>query len=253
MTDFFALHHAETPLLLPNAWDFTSGAALFDAGFPAIGTTSLGVAAAHGLPDGRGRTRTETVALARSLTRLPGPVTVDIEAGFSEDPGEVADLAAELASFGTAGINLEDSRPTGGLAEPDDHAALVSAVKTRVPGLFVNARIDAHWQTEHPPPLTRVLDRARRYVAAGADGIFVPGLNDSADIAALAGGLPVPLNILYARGLDYRDLGVARVSLGSLLYRAALHTATTLARSIRDGGAAPDDIPGYRDIERFIP
>ncbi|MGC7096303.1 isocitrate lyase/PEP mutase family protein [Amycolatopsis lurida] len=252
MTDFFALHQADTPLLLPNAWDFASAAALHDAGFPAIGTTSLGVAASHGLPDGRGHTRTETLALARSLSRLPCPVTVDIEAGFSEDPGEVADLAAELAALGIAGINLEDSRP-GGLAEPADHAALVEAVKTRAPGLFVNARTDTHWLTDNPPPLAHVLDRARRYVAAGADGIFVPGLTDRADIAALAGGIPVPVNILYSPGLDITSLGVGRVSLGSLLYRAAVHAATGVALSIRRGEAIPEGIPGYRDIERLIP
>ncbi|QFU90165.1 isocitrate lyase/phosphoenolpyruvate mutase family protein [Amycolatopsis sp. YIM 10] len=252
MTDFFALHQADTPLLLPNAWDFASAAALHDAGFPAIGTTSLGVAAANGLPDGRGHTRAETLALARSLSRLPCPVTVDIEAGFSEDPGEVADLAAELASLGIAGINLEDSRP-GGLAEPADHATLVEAVKTRAPGLFVNARTDTHWLTDNPPPLTHVLDRARRYVAAGADGIFVPGLTDRADIAALAGGIPVPVNILYSPGLDYTSLGVGRVSLGSLLFRAAVHAATGVALSIQRGESIPEGIPGYRDIERLIP
>ncbi|AXB48360.1 hypothetical protein A4R43_08420 [Amycolatopsis albispora] len=252
LTGFAALHHAETPLLLPNAWDYASAAALHDAGFPAIGTTSLGVAATHGLPDGGGHTRAETVALARSLSRLPCPITVDIEAGFSEDPGEVADLAAELVSIGIAGINLEDSRP-GGLAEPDQHAALVKAVKTRAPSLFVNARTDTHWLTSTPPPLSHTLDRARRYVEAGADGIFVPGLTDPADIAAVVGGIPVPINVLYSPGLDYTGLVVGRVSLGSLLYRAALHAATGVARSIRNGEPIPDGIPGYQDVTRLIP
>ncbi|MBN6039923.1 isocitrate lyase/phosphoenolpyruvate mutase family protein [Amycolatopsis sp. 195334CR] len=254
MTDFAALHQADTPLLLPNAWDFASAAALHAAGFPAIGTSSLGVAATHGLPDGHGRTRAETLALARSLSRLPCPVTVDIEAGFSDDPGEVADLAAELHHLGIAGINLEDSRPgQDRLADPSDHAELVEAVKTRAPGLFVNARTDTHWLNDNPPPLTEVLDRARQYVGAGADCVFVPGLTDPTDIAALAGGIPVPINILYSPGLDLTELGVGRVSLGSLLFRAALHAATGLARTIRAGEPIPEGIPGYRDIERLIP
>lgn len=93
-TTFRNLHHRSTPLILPNAWDYASGAALMAAGFAAIGTTSLGVATAAGLPDGAGATRTETLALARRLSALPGPVTVDIEAGFSEEIAEVAELAA---------------------------------------------------------------------------------------------------------------------------------------------------------------
>ncbi|NDZ84684.1 isocitrate lyase/phosphoenolpyruvate mutase family protein, partial [Streptomyces sp. SID10115] len=49
--EFRALHHTDAPLLLPNAWDHASAAALAAAGFRAVGTTSLGVAAAAGLPD----------------------------------------------------------------------------------------------------------------------------------------------------------------------------------------------------------
>lgn len=39
---FRALHHGDRPFLLLNAWDHAGGAALAAAGFPAIGTTSLG-------------------------------------------------------------------------------------------------------------------------------------------------------------------------------------------------------------------
>lgn len=86
-TVFHALHHADRPLLLPNAWDFASAAALAAAGFAAIGTTSLGVAAANGLPDAAGLARDETVALARRLVRLPCPVTVDIEGASAPTRG----------------------------------------------------------------------------------------------------------------------------------------------------------------------
>ncbi|WP_329081512.1 isocitrate lyase/phosphoenolpyruvate mutase family protein [Streptosporangium sp. NBC_01469] len=107
---FRALHHAGEPLLLPCVWDHASAAALAQAGFAAIGTTSLGVAAAAGKPDAGRATREETLVLARTTTGLGIPVTVDIEAGFAEAPEQVADLVAKLAELGVAGINLEDGR-----------------------------------------------------------------------------------------------------------------------------------------------
>src|SRR5690606_15942055 len=114
-------HAGPEPLVLPNAWDVGSALALAEAGFTAIGTTSLGVAASHGLPDATGATLTETVELARRLARLPIPVTVDIEYGLGRDPVE---LASKLSDLGVAGINIEDGRPDG-LANPSDQAEIV--------------------------------------------------------------------------------------------------------------------------------
>lgn len=255
-TAFRTLHHASAPLLLPNAWDIASGAALARAGFPAIGTTSLGVAAAHGLPDAEGLARAQTVAVTRGLTRLPVLVTVDIEAGFSERPTEVAALAAELAALGAVGVNLEDGRPGAALADPAEQAELIRAVKERVPHLFVNARTDTYWLAAgEPPPLQSALDRAGRYIAAGADGIFVPGLSEPATIAALVAAVDVPVNILYSPGRhsldDLAALGVRRVSTGSLLFRAAVHAAVATAEQIRGSRPVAGDLPGYADIQQL--
>lgn len=249
-TAFHALHHAARPLLLPNAWDFASAAVLAAEGFAAIGTTSLGVAVANGLPDAAGMAREETLALAGRLVRLPCPVTVDIEAGFSTDPGEVGDLVAELADLGVAGINLEDGRGDR-LADPATQASLIRTVKQRAPGVFLNARVDTYWLgVDASVPAT--LNRARRYVDAGADGIFVPGLAGKDDIGAVTTAIPVPVNVLHqpAMGLDeLADLGVRRVSTGSLLFRAALHATVTTAIAVRDGEALPAGIPSYTDID----
>jgi 2-methylisocitrate lyase-like PEP mutase family enzyme len=252
---FRALHHDGRPLLLPNAWDFASAAALARAGFTAIGTTSLGVAAAAGVPDAAGRTRAETLAVTRRLVRLPVLVTVDIEAGFSERPDEVAALAEALASVGAVGVNLEDSRPGAGLAPPDRQCDLIRAVKQRAPHLFLNARTDTHWLAGHPPSLSDTLWRVERYVAAGADGVFVPGLTDPAGIAAVVAAVDLPVNVLYAPGSHTVDelaaLGVRRVSTGSLLFRAAIHAAVSAAERVRDGGTVTADLPSYTDVQRL--
>ncbi|MGH3391159.1 MAG: isocitrate lyase/PEP mutase family protein, partial [Actinomadura sp.] len=216
---------------------------------------SLGVAAAHGLPDARGRARDETLALARRLGGLPCPFTVDIEAGFSDDPAEVAGLAAALRDTGAAGINLEDGRADVALADPHRQCDLIAAVKAQVPGLFLNARIDTYWLSVVPSRTAETLARAERYLAAGADGIFVPGVAEDADIDALVTGIAAPLNVLYLPGRHsverLTDLGVRRISTGSLLFRTAVHAAVETALAVRDGRPVPAGVPTYADIQRL--
>ncbi|MFC9330002.1 isocitrate lyase/phosphoenolpyruvate mutase family protein [Kitasatospora sp. NPDC057015] len=256
MTPFAALHRPGAPLLLPNAWDHASAVLLADQGFAAIGTTSLGVAAAAGLPDGTGATRAETLRLARRLGREPFPVSVDVEAGFSDDPAEVAALAGELAAAGVAGLNLEDGRADGSLAPAALHAAKIAAVKAEAPGLFVNARTDTYWLGGHE---RETVERLDAYQQAGADGVFVPGLADPAGIAELVRQVEAPLNVLLSPAgptlPQLADLGVARVSLGSLLYRLALGAAVAAAVAVREGrspAGVTSRAPSYTDVQRLI-
>ncbi|MFR9777914.1 isocitrate lyase/PEP mutase family protein [Micromonospora sp. MS34] len=240
---FRDLHRPGSPLLLPNAWDHASAAALAARGHPALGTTSLGVAAAAGKPDGAGATRADNLDLAHRLRDLPVLLTVDVEGGFSDDPAAVAGYVAELAALGVVGVNLEDGRPDGSLAPVELAAAKIAAVKAAVPGLFVNARTDAWWLGV-PEPLGEALPRARAWRAAGADGLFVPGAPDDL-VGRLAAEVGLPLNVLYRPGgpdlAELGGLGVARVSTGSLLFRAALGTALHLADAVR--GRLDADLP----------
>ncbi|CAM4274068.1 isocitrate lyase/phosphoenolpyruvate mutase family protein [Nocardia ninae] len=247
---FHELHHGDRPLVLPNAWDFGSAAILAAEGFPAIGTTSLGVAVATGLPDGTGVTADATMALARLLVRLPVPVTVDIEGGFSENPSAVAEYVAQLAGLGIAGVNLEDGRAETTLAEPDHQSELIAAIKARSPELFVNARVDTYWlklDTDTTRP------RVDQYTAAGADGIFVPGLTDPDEISRIVAATPLPLNVLYSPTgpslTTLADLGVRRVSTGSLLYRTALAAAVDAARAVRDDNPTTSEAPSYGRVQ----
>ncbi|MFD0522729.1 isocitrate lyase/phosphoenolpyruvate mutase family protein [Paractinoplanes durhamensis] len=177
--------------------------------------------------------------------RLPIPLTVDIEAGFGGGPDEVADLAEALFEAGAAGINIEDGRPDGTLTAPAAQAELIAAIKARTPALFVNARTDTHWLPgATPPDLAETLTRARTYVEAGADGIFVPAVAADAEIRTLTTELAAPLNVLLLPGMTVphlAGLGVARISTGSMLFRAALAAAVTTARAIAAGtpAAAP--------------
>jgi 2-methylisocitrate lyase-like PEP mutase family enzyme len=253
VTSFAALHHTGTPFLLPNAWDHASAAALARLGFPAIGTTSLGVAAAAGLPDGTAATKGETLLLARRLGKGPFLLSVDAEGGFSDDPTEVAELACELAAAGAVGVNLEDGRGDGTLTPVHVHAAKIAAVKAAVPDLFINARTDTHWLGGGGVGDSETSRRLDAYRQAGADGVFVPGLSHPAGIAFLVNRLDVPLNILYSPSgptvAQLGDLGVARVSLGSLLFRAALSAAIGAATNIRAGRAVDGKMSTYTEVQ----
>lgn len=253
---FRRLHHGPSPLLLlPNAWDVASALALAADGHPAIGTTSLGVAAAAGRADAAGATRAETVALARALDGRGLLLTVDVESGFADDPDAVADVVAELADAGVVGVNIEDGRPDGTLAGPGELVGKIGAIRARTPELFVNARTDAFWLPGSAErPLEESLRRAARYVAAGADGIFVPGALTGAEVRALVDGVAAPLNVLCGGHplADLAGMGVRRVSTGSLLFRTALSAAVGAAAAVRDGrepdGPAPQ---AYSDVQRL--
>ncbi|MGW5638079.1 isocitrate lyase/PEP mutase family protein [Streptomyces sp. NPDC003832] len=245
-TAFARLHHGDEPLLLPNAWDHASAAAFAAQGFPAVGTTSLAVAAAAGVPDGASVTRDETLRLALTLGRGPFLLTVDAEGGFAQDPDAVGELARQLFAVGAVGINLED-----GLGSVPLHAAKIAAVKKAAPTLFVNARTDTHWLGDGDDRDTR--RRLDAYRQAGADGVFVPGLTDPARIVALTDWLDVPLNILWSPdgpSLPHlADLGVRRVSLGSLAYRRALGAAVEAVAAVRAGRVPGGTTPTYEDVQ----
>jgi 2-methylisocitrate lyase-like PEP mutase family enzyme len=246
MTTFAELHTGPLPLLLPNAWDLPSALAFAAEGFPAIGTTSFGVASSLGRPDGGRSTREANLRLAEQLRPLPVFVSVDIEDGYSDDPGEVA---AYVSRLGADGVNIEDSTAEQ-LVDPADFAAKVRAVKAKNPGVFLNARVDTYWLHQEET-LDETLGRAAAYATAGADGVFVPGAADPELLRAITGALAIPVNVLAIPGRtlgELGELGVRRVSTGSLPYRAALSAATRACLAVRDG-LAPPPAAAYRELQ----
>jgi 2-methylisocitrate lyase-like PEP mutase family enzyme len=247
MATFADLHRRETPLLLPNAWDVPSALAFLDAGFEAIGTTSFGVASAAGHSDGARATADANVALAGALSNLPCHVSVDIEDGYADDPDAVAAYVESLGDV--AGVNIEDSTAER-LIAPEAHAAKVAAVKARSPDVFVNARVDTYWLHQQET-VEATLERALAYAEAGADGVFVPGASDPGVLRELTVAIPVPVNTLVIPGRtlgELAELGVRRVSTGSLPYRAAMHAAAAVASAVRDGRAIPASTP-YPELQ----
>ncbi|GAB4048144.1 isocitrate lyase/PEP mutase family protein [Catellatospora paridis] len=223
---FRALHQPGTPLLLANAWDVASARLAEQAGSAAVATTSAGVAWSLGAADGDVLDRDRAVDLvARVAGAVAVPVTADIEGGFATDAAGVAETVRLVVAAGAAGVNLEDSDRVGPapLLPVDEAARRIAAARAAAgAGLFINARVDTFLRGGD---VADVLTRARAYVAAGADGVFVPGTADPAVIAELVAGVGAPLNILAGPGsptvAELAALGVARVSLGSSVAEAA--------------------------------
>src|SRR6187402_2786670 len=191
------LHRSNELLVLPNAWDPASAAVVQHAGAPAVATTSAGVAWACGWPDGDQLPASEMIAAVHRILRVVDlPVTVDIEEGCSDDPEEVARLVATLVDEGVAGINIED-----GSKSPDLLVAKLQAIRAALGkrDLFINARTDVYLRgmASGDAAVAEVLGRAKRYVDAGIDGMFVPGIAVIDEIRRVAEGItPVPLNVM---------------------------------------------------------
>lgn len=206
---FLDLHRGPEILVLPNAWDVASARIFEDAGFPAIGTSSAGVAFSLGYPDGQKIPREEMLAAVRRIAEaVEVPVTADVEAGFGSTPEEVADTARAVIAAGAVGMNLED----GIEGKPDFladanrqkeiiRAVLEAAASTGVP-FVLNARTDIFLYGIGPTEtrLARAIERLNAYRAAGAPSLFAPGVKDKETIAELARGLAGPLNILATVG-----------------------------------------------------
>jgi 2-methylisocitrate lyase-like PEP mutase family enzyme len=212
-----ALHVPGNPLVLPNAWDAATALLVEQAGFPAVATTSSGVAEALGYEDGE-RTPVEEMlaAVARIARAVDVPVTADMEAGYGLDSG---DLARRLAAAGAAGLNFEDTDHAHhpALQPVDEQARRIAAVKAGA-DLVLNARIDVHVRGGSTD---EGLARARAYRDAGADCVYPIGVADEPTIPAYV-GTGIPVNILLRPGAPpierLAELGVARISLGHYLH-----------------------------------
>src|SRR5690606_17976424 len=125
---FHDLHRAPELLVLPNAWDAGSAVMFERAGFPAVGTTSAGIAYSLGYPDGQRLSFDELLAAQAAIARrLTVPLTVDVEAGYGSSPEEVAANVELVIAAGAVGVNVEDGRD-GALADVALQVEVIAAV-----------------------------------------------------------------------------------------------------------------------------
>jgi 2-methylisocitrate lyase-like PEP mutase family enzyme len=239
---FRELHAGPDILLLPNAWDAGSARLIESLGAKAIATTSAGLAWSRGYPDGDALPIELLVATTREIARvIRVPLSIDIEAGYSDDPAAVAHFVGQIIDAGAVGINIEDGAGPPDLLCAKIEAVRRSAVRAGV-DLFINARTDVYLRAlaTGDAAIEEVLRRAESYRAAGCDGLFVPGLADGSAIKAVGAGIkPLSLNIMLWPSLPSADVlqtqGVRRLSTGSAIAQVALGCAGRLATSFLAG------------------
>jgi 2-methylisocitrate lyase-like PEP mutase family enzyme len=245
---FRALHAAPEILLLPNVWDAASARIIEAAGFPAIATSSAGVAFSLGYPDGQKIPKEEMfAAVARIAKAVNVPVTADVESGYGNSPEAAADTARAVIAAGAVGMNLEDAEETAPpLVDLTLQLEKIKAVREAAAALHVplvlNARTDVYLLQAGEPGgrYDEALRRLSAFRDAGADCVFVPGIGDAATIGRFVSDLRCPVNILAGPGSppipELRKLGVARVSLGSSTMRASLGVLRRVASELRSSG-----------------
>ncbi len=242
-----SLHVPGEPLLLPNAWDVASARVVEAAGFPAVATTSAGVAAALGHEDHEDAPGEEMLAAAaRIASGVAVPVTVDAEAGYGMEPG---DLVAALREIGVAGCNLEDTdHSTGELRDADAHAGWLAAVRAAAVeldfALVINARIDVFLHAAGSTPgdggqaelVDKALRRAGAYSEAGADCAYPILLWEPGPLGRFVAEHSGPVNaVCIPPGpsvAELAELGIARISWGGQLAHRSIEWLSETLESL---------------------
>ncbi|WIV57670.1 isocitrate lyase/PEP mutase family protein [Amycolatopsis nalaikhensis] len=217
-----ALHVPGKPLVLANVWDADTAKLVEAAGFPAIATSSVAVAAALGFADGERAPAGEMFAAAARIANAVGvPLTVDAESGYGLSGAE---LAGRLLDAGAVGCNFEDTdHATGQVRAVAEQAQRIAALREAAgDGLVINARVDSFRGVDAKEALSDGVARAKAYLEAGADCVYPIHLRSPELLAEFVQGVGGAVNAPVwpgGPGLEgLAELGVARVSLGGGLW-----------------------------------
>ncbi len=259
--------HESGCFVIPNPWDVGTARYLRHLGFPALASTSAGLAFSLGLPDGEWAVPREVVL--RHVRELAGavdlPVNADCESGYAHEPEGVAESVRLCVDTGVAGLSIEDT--TGDRTHPlyelpvavERIRAARAAIDDSGSGVLLTGRAECYL-TGHPDPLREALRRLEAYAQAGAHVLYAPGPTSREDIRAIVSAVhPLPVNVLVSadtglRVADLAEMGVRRISVGSSLARAAWTGFLAAAKLIASEGsfAGFAGMTPYSEINGFF-
>ena len=244
VTEFRRLHEAGC-FVMPNPWDIGSARAIVGLGFPAVATTSAGVAWSLGRRDNEISLELSLAHLRTMAAAVEVPVNADFEDGFARDPISVAANVWAAAETGIAGLSIEDS--TGDQAAPlYDFSLAVERIKAARhaiddsrTGVLLTGRSEGFIAGR--PDLEETIRRLVAYAEAGADCLYAPGVRAVSDVSAIVNAVaPKPVNVLVSTDFttvaQLAELGVRRISVGGALARAAWTGFLTAAKEIATTG-----------------
>jgi 2-methylisocitrate lyase-like PEP mutase family enzyme len=237
--------HAGGCFVMPNPWDVGSARALEQLGFPALATTSAGLAWTLGVSDAE-VPRDQALDHLRLLARAVGvPVNADFQGGFAVDPEDVAANVTMAVSTGIAGLSIEDSSgdEDDPLFEFDLAVHRVAAARRAIDdsgtGVVLTGRSEGFVCGR--PDIDETIRRLQAYAEAGADCLYAPRIDDLEHVAAIVAAVsPKPVNLLinapFTTVAEAAELGVRRISVGGTLARTAWGGFLAAAQEIADEG-----------------
>lgn len=261
---FRRLHEADGIFVIPNPWDIGTARILAAMGFPALATTSAGMAFSLGIRDGQAPRKQMLDHCAMIVAATPLPVSADLENGFGDTPESAAETVRAAAAIGLAGCSLEDH--TGRIDDPiyDFRLAVerieaAAEARRALPRDFVlTARCENFLHRR--PDLDDTLRRLQAFEKAGADVLYAPGLSDLDTIRIVCAALTKPVNVVM--GLpgatfgvaELAEAGVKRISVGSALARLAFGAFVEAAREISGEGTFrfARKAMGFAELEAFF-
>ncbi len=249
-TAFRALHEGPATFLMPNAWDAGSAKILAGAGFEALGTTSVGIAALVGRPDYQWALSREEMltACAGIAAAVPLPVSGDLEAGYGDAPEDCAETIRLSAEAGMVAGSIEDhsSDPDQPLYElplaVERIRAAVEAAEATGLDYVLTARAECYL-VGHDDPLAESIRRLNAYREAGAHCLYAPGQRTAEEIGSLVREVEGPINVVMGLAgsaltvAELQDLGVRRISIGGSLARACLGLIRRAAEEMATQGS----------------
>ena len=249
------LNSGET-LVVPDAYDPISAKLIENAGFKAVQCSGYSFSISAGYKREIDVTLDENIELTRRIVESVNvPVMADAEDGFG-GPEVVIDTVERYMDAGVAGINLEDQIPDGksklSIIDADLMAQkiMVARQTAEIEGyhdFVINGRTDALKSTEdRSEGLEIAIDRANQYIDAGADLAFVTyaaTLDEVKQITkevkgpvSIAAGQPYNINNFTIN--DLQKLGVARVSLPTLLIYSSLQAINNSLQYLKEDNLA---------------
>jgi 2-methylisocitrate lyase-like PEP mutase family enzyme len=261
---FRALHQRDRAFIIPNPWDVGTARLLAHLGFEALATTSAGYAFSIGRRDNTVG-RDKMIAHVRDIVAATDlPVSADLENGFGDDPETAAETIRLGAAAGLVGGSIEDSsaRRDDPIYEREHAAERVRAAAELAHSLpfpfTLTARAENYLFGRRD--LNDTIKRLQAYQEAGADVLYAPGLTCKEDIAAVVSSLDRPVNVLMGLAgvrlnlAELSEIGVKRISVGSVLSRVALGAFIRAAEEMRDRGTFTfgDDVVSFRDISAMF-
>jgi 2-methylisocitrate lyase-like PEP mutase family enzyme len=230
---FHQLHHRSKPLILANVWNVKSAQIIETSGFDAMATSSGAIADSLGYKDGEQIPFAELLyVIKRIKTAVSIPLSVDMERGYTNDLTFLNEHIQQLIDAGVSGINIEDAQGVDLYLKKLNR--ITAYLKNTHQRIFINARTDVFLQ-KLPSPVETVIERAKIYHEAGADGLFVTGISDAGMIREIVSSTALPVNVVGTPAISVKtleDCGVKRISMAVFLYRSTYNNMEKTVKEI---------------------